>query len=378
MTCEESVERMSELLDGLPSEALEAHLGGCPSCREGLESMRRADEALRRLPPIEWNPATTEAILRRARRPRRRLLPAAACLVAAALGSILLLPRSSGIPREPLALHVSAVRCLAGQEGVESVDRDVLSSQARQLRLPELVARIARDADASRVRDYLVCSSRPLESPADVARLWSAAEELKGWCSLPDVPARIEPVAHPAPADLYAEGRLHFSNGDPARAVRALDLLLERQPDGPYADPSCVALASHSARSGDDLSALALYASIRKAATITPEIARAIRETGLRAGRAFAGPRPLAEADLDTLRRCAESRTPYGLVRAAHGGRTEFFLLGPLRPELAVTPEAPPACAYLATRLAKVDLAAYRGTDPVVREMLGAMKESAK
>lgn len=376
MTCEESVERMSELLDGLPSEALEAHLGGCPSCREGLDAMRRADEALRRHPAIEWRPAMTDAILRRARSPARRLVPIAACLAVATIGSILLVPRDPDIPREPLARHVSAVRCMAEQEGLETLDRDVLSSQVRQLSLQALASEISRSPGAASIEGYCRQSSRPIESPADVTCLWGSAREVQASCSLFLLPARIEPVADPTPADLFAAGRLHFANGDPAQAVRALDGLLERHPESPYSDPSCVALAAHFAKAGDPMSALAFYASIRRPGTITPEIARSIQDAGRRAGRAFAGPRPLAQSDLDALRRCAELRTPYGLVRVTPEGRTEMFLLGLLRPEHHAPPEPPFACASLVTRCVRID--PERMDDPLLREMLGAMRGLAK
>jgi len=376
MTCEESVERMSEILDGLPSEELEAHLGGCPSCREGLDGMRRADEALRRHPSIEWRPAMTEAILRRARSPARRFLLVAACLAVAAIASFLLLRRDPEIPREPLARHVSAVRCMAEQEGLAALDRDVLSSQARLLRLQELTAEISKSPRAAPIEGYCRQSSRPIESPADVACLWGSAREVQASCGLFLLPARIEPVVDPTPADLYAAGRLHFANGDPAQAVRALDGLLERHPESLYADPSCVTLASHFSKAGDDVSALAFYASIRKPGTITPVIAREIQDAGRRAGRAFAGPRPLAEADLDALRRCAESRTPYGLVRVTPEGRAEMFLLGSIRPELQVPPEPVGVCPSLATRRVRID--PERVGDPLLREMLGAMRGLAK
>lgn len=376
MTCEESVERMSELLDGLPSEELEAHLGGCPPCREGLEAMRRADEALRRHPAIEWRPAMTEAILRRARHPARRLLPLAACLSVAALGSLLFLRPDSDLPREPLARHVSALRCMAEQGDLESLDGDVLSSQARQLGLADLTAQIAKSPGRAEIRDYARQASCGFESPGDVRRLWGSAQEIRASCGLPEIPARIQPMAEPGAADLYAAGRLHFAVGDPTRALRALDGLLELHPESPYADASCVALAAHFAKAGDPVSALAFYASIRRPDTITPGIARAIQDAGRRAGRAFAGPLPLAQADLHALRRCAETRTPYGLVRITPEGRTEMFLLGPVRPEHHAPPEPPVACASLVTRCVRID--PERVGDPPLREMLGAMRGLAK
>ena len=264
MTCEESVERMSELLDGLPSEALETHLGGCPSCREDLESMRRADEALRRHPSLEWKPEMTEAILRRAKRPRfGPLLVVAASLLVAAVVVFLLYRRG------------------------------------------------------------------------------------------PD-------------ADLYAAGLRHLAQGQTA----TLDRLIENHPESAYADASCLALADHYSKSGDDLSALACYASIRQGGSITPEVVRSIREAGRNSGRAFAGPRPLVEADLETLRRCAETRTPYGLARTTPEGRTEFYLLGPVGPD-------PLSCAAPGHRKRRIEPDAPVA-DPVVREMLGAMKGLAK
>jgi hypothetical protein len=145
---------------------------------------------------------------------------------------------------------------------------------------------------------------------------------------------------------------------------------LEAHPEGPYADASCLELAGHYSKTGDDLSALACYASIRSAETITPEVARSIQETGRRAGRAFAGPRPLAEADLDALRRCAQARTPYGLVRTTPEGRTEIYLLGPVDTNTV-------SCAAPGQRRLRIDPAAPVA-DPVVRRMLNAMQGLAK
>jgi hypothetical protein len=381
MMCEESLDRMSELLDGLPSEELEAHLVGCPSCRGGLESMRRADAALRSHPAVEWRPELTEAILRRARSPARWFLPIAACVAAAAIAAVVLLRPGRELPRDPLARHVSAVRCIAEQEGIESLDRDVLSSQLRQLNFQGLSAEIAKSSDRTAVRDYVQQASHAIESAGDVQRLWSSARELRASCALPDVPARIEPVAVPTAADLYAAGRLHFANGDPVQAVRALDGLVERHPASRYADASCLALAGHFAKAGDDLSALAFYASVRSGESITPNVARSIREVAGRAGHAFAGPSPITEADVDGLRRCAESRTPYGLVRTTPEGRVEAYLLGPVRGDLQATPEPIFVCASLVTRRFRFDLSnppAGLAVDPMLREMLGAMRGLAK
>ncbi len=361
MTCDESLERMSELLDGIPSEALEDHLGACPACREGLEGMRRADGALRRQPRLEWTPAMTEAVLRRARRPAR--LPwalAAAGLAVAALGIALAL-RKPEPPPSALADHVAAVRCLAGQEALAP---EILRSQIRQLDLPALTGDLLRTPAAKPYEGYLRETARTIDAVGEkgsgwsreaAKELWGAAKNVQDACSFADAPARLVPVADPAPVDLYAEGRLRFANGDPEGAVRALDGLLGRHPDGPYADPACVALADHFARAGDDLSALAFYASIRRPETITPEVAARIRETARRAGRAFAGPKDLAGADLETLRGCASGGTPYGLVRAGPDGTTEGWLLGILPAEFraAAAPEA--ACPSLEVRRARVD-----------------------
>lgn len=183
MTCEESAGRMSELLDGVPGDELEAHLGGCPACREGLEGMRRADDALRRLPPIEWPPALTESILRRTNRPARRFLPIAACLAAAAAVAVLLL---RPVPQEPDA------------------------------------------------------------------------------------------------AGLYAQGRLHLDQGDAARAIPVLRSVVERHPESPWADASCLALAAHFEKAGDDPAALSWYTAIRRPESITPAVARAIQAVAFR------------------------------------------------------------------------------------------------
>ena len=66
MSCHNYVEAMSSLLDGTPSEALEAHLAECPACRTGFDSMRAAHEALRAYPAASWKPEMTDAVLRRA------------------------------------------------------------------------------------------------------------------------------------------------------------------------------------------------------------------------------------------------------------------------------------------------------------------------
>lgn len=364
MTCAESAERMSELLDGLPSEALEIHLTACPACRAELESTRRAHEALRRHPSLEWRPALTDAILRRARRPRWPWIAAAA---AAVLLAALLWPRSPALPREALARHVSAVRVLA--KGLGGVDRDVLGCQFEQLRLPELTREVSRAAGAP--EGYLAACRAPLQSPEDVARLWTSAQELQERCALPTVPARIEPPSAPTPAGLFAAGRLRAANGDAAASLGCFDELLNRHPDSAYADASCVALAEHFTTTGDLVSALAFYASIRRPETITPELATAIRGTAARAGRAFAGPRPMAEADVEHLRRCAEGRTPYGLVRGS-----EAWLLGPIPPEIPRAAPFPMACASLTERKVRVDLSAAAPAH--LREMLGSMRALAK
>ena len=334
MTCAESAERISELLDGLPSEALEAHLSACPDCRAALEATRRATEALRRLPALPWRPELTESSLRRAR--RRPRWPWAVATAAAALLAVGLWPQD--LPDA----HVAALRCVAEQKGLESLPPEVLRSQLSQL--PDL-------------------DPRPAEDGGEIRRAWEVARTACG-------PARVVPPAEPSDVDLYAAGRLHLANGDAAEAVGCFERVLDREASA-YADAACVALAEHFATAGDPLSALAFYASIRRPETLTEALARAIQDVGARAGRAFVGPLPLEKAGLAELRRAAAARTPFGLARGK-----ELWLLGAVEskgPRL----QAPFSCAALVERSVRIDPAAAP-TDPLLREMLEAMRGAAK
>jgi hypothetical protein len=80
----------------------------------------------------------------------------------------------------------------------------------------------------------------------------------------------------------------------------------------------------------------------------------------------------MAEADVDVLRRCAEARLPYGLVRGS-----EAWLLGPIPPGLPRADPFPMVCASLNDRKVRVDLSAA-AAPPVLREMLGSMRAAAK
>lgn len=330
MTCAESAERISELLDGLPGDALETHLSACPDCRAALESTRRANDALRQLPSLPWRPELTDAILRRAR--RRSAWPYAVGLAAALLLAVALWPRP--LPEA----HVAALRCVAEQEGLERLSPEVLESQLRQL--PDL-------------------DPRPPEDGRAIRRAWEAARADCG-------PARVVPPAEPSDVDLYAAGRLHRANGSAAAAVACFEGVLGR-PSSAYADAACVQLAEHFAGAGDPVSALAFYASIGRPESLTEDLAGAIRAVGVRAGRAFVGPLPLDDADLATLRRAAAARTPYGLVRGQ-----ELWLLGAVKPGLARL-EAPFSCFSLVERRVRVDPAAAP-SDPLLGEMLRAMR----
>jgi len=79
---------VDEALDAAENAQVEAHLEGCPACREQLASERELRERLRALPPIEPRPGFEDDVRRslgRGRAGRSRLLPLAAALALAAL-----------------------------------------------------------------------------------------------------------------------------------------------------------------------------------------------------------------------------------------------------------------------------------------------------
>jgi RNA polymerase sigma-70 factor (ECF subfamily) len=89
------------LLDGEQARATEAHIAGCPRCRQELAELREVDGALRRMPPevfLEGPPPDSELVLQRTlreireknsayRRRRRLALTAAAVAVLVGVGA---------------------------------------------------------------------------------------------------------------------------------------------------------------------------------------------------------------------------------------------------------------------------------------------------
>ena len=100
MTCEEALELLSGHLDGetTPEEEalLQAHLGGCPSCREVLgayEEMQQGLTALEAEPPAELHQRIMEAVRSQpaARRSRAHLWRTGGTIAAAAVVALVLL-----------------------------------------------------------------------------------------------------------------------------------------------------------------------------------------------------------------------------------------------------------------------------------------------
>jgi hypothetical protein len=123
------------LLDGEDSRATEAHVAGCPHCRQELTELRKVDGALRRMPPelfLDGPPPGGELVLQRtlrqvraehegsgARRGRRRRALIAAALAAlvgvgaagVALGRVTTRETITALPTTP---PVTGSRLLTG------------------------------------------------------------------------------------------------------------------------------------------------------------------------------------------------------------------------------------------------------------------------
>ncbi len=108
MDCEAARSKIQEALDvGRRDAETEAHLEGCPACRDYAAAVSGVDALLRDDPVLEWDPALTASTVLRLRRSRSRqriaaAVTAAALLLAAWFGgnALLALPVAGEATRE--------------------------------------------------------------------------------------------------------------------------------------------------------------------------------------------------------------------------------------------------------------------------------------
>ncbi len=113
-------------LDAARADSLQAHLEGCPSCRERLSLLKRSYEALDALEAVEVPAGFSRRVAARVRRRFFAPLLAAAAAVLIAAGAVILRFRDSGTvtPVVPVTPAVTTLADLTEEERavVENLD----------------------------------------------------------------------------------------------------------------------------------------------------------------------------------------------------------------------------------------------------------------
>ena len=201
MNCRSVRRRLSEYLDGeVPAPrqaAIAAHLEVCAGCRDELEAMRRAGEALKTLSAVEAAPDLTGDLRRRLAAPAARRLrvgwvgAAAVAAVGIAIGCLLWLSPPEPAPRPaPTQSHTFTPEVRAERSEpvaplvVEEPER--LYSHSRHRSAPQVSERVV---DLARQTP----SVEVVEAPATEASLRDQSDDLMF------LPSRAAPVEKPVP-----------------------------------------------------------------------------------------------------------------------------------------------------------------------------------